>query len=94
MAMVDLARRHDLQNIVGIDMGGTSTDVSVVQDGQTEETTMGEIDGLPVRLPMVEIRTIGAGGGSLARIESGCSARRPGQRGGRTRSRLLLPWRG
>lgn len=69
MAMVELARRNDMQNVVGIDMGGTSSDVSVVQDGQIEETASGEIDGLPVRLPMVEIRTIGAGGGSLARLE-------------------------
>lgn len=71
MAMVDLARRADLANVVGIDMGGTSSDVSVVQDGRIEETSSGEIDGLPVRLPMVEIRTIGAGGGSLARLEGG-----------------------
>ena len=69
MAMVDLARRNGLANVVGIDMGGTSSDVSVVQDGQIEETASGEVDGLPVRLPMVEIRTIGAGGGSLARLD-------------------------
>ncbi len=68
IAMVDLARRNSLANVVGIDMGGTSSDVSVVQDGRIEETASGEIDGLPVRLPMVEIRTIGAGGGSLARL--------------------------
>ncbi len=71
MAMVELARRHGLPDLVGIDMGGTSSDVSVVQGGQVEETAMGEIDGLPVRLPMIEIRTIGAGGGSLARVEAG-----------------------
>ena len=69
MAMTDLARRHGLADMVGIDMGGTSSDVSVVRGGRVEETAMGEIDGLPVRLPMVEIRTIGAGGGSLARVE-------------------------
>ncbi|MEM7059479.1 MAG: hydantoinase/oxoprolinase family protein [Pseudomonadota bacterium] len=69
MAMVDLARKTGLSNVVGIDMGGTSSDISVVQNGQIEETADGEIDGLPVRLPMVEIRTIGAGGGSLARVE-------------------------
>lgn len=69
MAMVDLARRNDLPNVVGIDIGGTSSDISVVQNGQIEETAVGEIDGLPVRLPMVEIRTTGAGGGSLARLE-------------------------
>ena len=71
MAMVDLARRHELQNIVGLDMGGTSSDVSVVQDGQVQETQLSEIDGLPVRLPMIDIRTIGAGGGSLAQVQDG-----------------------
>lgn len=71
MAMTDLARRHGLADVVGIDMGGTSSDVSVVRGGRVEETAMGEIDGLPVRLPMVEIRTIGAGGGSLARAGAG-----------------------
>ncbi|MEM7422161.1 MAG: hydantoinase/oxoprolinase family protein [Pseudomonadota bacterium] len=67
MAIAALSRRHRMPNLVGIDMGGTSSDVSLVQDGRIEETAEGEIDGLPVRLPMVEIRTIGAGGGSIAR---------------------------
>ncbi|MFY0611134.1 MAG: hydantoinase/oxoprolinase family protein [Hyphomicrobiaceae bacterium] len=66
MAMAQLARAHGLSNMVGIDMGGTSSDVSVVTDGQIGETGEGDIDGLPVRLPMIEIRTIGAGGGSIA----------------------------
>lgn len=71
MAMAALAARHDLKNLVGIDMGGTSADISVVSDGAIGQTPEGEIDGLPVRLPMIEIRTIGAGGGSLARVEAG-----------------------
>jgi N-methylhydantoinase A/oxoprolinase/acetone carboxylase beta subunit len=58
-------------NIVGIDMGGTSFDVSVVREGRANLVTQGEIDRLPVRLPMVEIRTIGAGGGSIATIQPG-----------------------
>src|SRR5437879_13674805 len=52
-------------------MGGTSFDVSVVRDGQVALMTQGEIDRLPVRLPMVEIRTIGAGGGSIAAVDAG-----------------------
>jgi N-methylhydantoinase A len=52
-------------------MGGTSFDVCVVQDGGVASMTQGEIDGLPVRLPMIEIRTIGAGGGSIASVDSG-----------------------
>ncbi len=70
MAMAALSKRHDMPNLVGFDMGGTSSDISVVRDGQIGETTESSIDGLPVRLPMVEIRTIGAGGGSIARLES------------------------
>lgn len=70
MAMAGLAQRHGLENVVGLDMGGTSADVSVVLDGRVGETGQGTIDGLPVRLPMVEIRTIGAGGGSIARCDA------------------------
>jgi N-methylhydantoinase A len=58
-------------NIVGIDMGGTSFDVSVVREGRINLITQGEIDQMPVRLPMVEIRTIGAGGGSIAAVQPG-----------------------
>jgi N-methylhydantoinase A/oxoprolinase/acetone carboxylase beta subunit len=57
-------------NIVGVDMGGTSFDVSVVRDGRVNLVTQGEIDDA-VRLPMVEIRTIGAGGGSIATVRAG-----------------------
>ncbi|MEM8686132.1 MAG: hydantoinase/oxoprolinase family protein [Pseudomonadota bacterium] len=71
MAMDALARQHGRANLVGIDMGGTSSDVSVVVDGAIGETTESEIDGLPVRMPMIEIRTIGAGGGSLASVQQG-----------------------
>ncbi|MGI9423294.1 MAG: hydantoinase/oxoprolinase family protein, partial [Hyphomicrobiaceae bacterium] len=71
MAMADLARRHGLSNLVGLDMGGTSSDVSVVIDGQVGEAVEAQIDGLPVRLPMIDIRTVGAGGGSIARIDHG-----------------------
>ncbi len=58
-------------NLVAVDMGGTSFDVSVVQDGRVAVITQGEIDRLPVRLPMVEMRTIGAGGGSIAAVDAG-----------------------
>jgi len=71
MAMASLAARHQIANLVGFDMGGTSSDISVVRDGEIGETAQAELDGLPVRLPMVEVRTIGAGGGSIARVESG-----------------------
>ena len=65
------AARLGLPNLVGMDMGGTSFDVCVVRDGAVALMTQGEVDGLPVRLPMVEIRTIGAGGGSIASVLPG-----------------------
>lgn len=70
MAALELARRLEQPNLVGVDMGGTSFDVSVVRDSRLEIVTLSEIDRLPVRLPMIEIRTIGAGGGSIARVNA------------------------
>ncbi len=61
-----------LPNLVTLDMGGTSTDVSTVVDGKEKFTTDFEIEwGRPVQIPMIDIRTIGAGGGSIARIDTG-----------------------
>jgi N-methylhydantoinase A len=71
LAAERLARRLGLANTVGVDMGGTSYDVALVQEGRRAVVAQGEIDGLPVRVPMVEMRTIGAGGGSIARVEGG-----------------------
>jgi N-methylhydantoinase A len=73
-----------LDSVVGIDMGGTSFDVCVVDGGQVTQMMQGEVDGLPVRLPMVEIRTIGSGGGSIAAVdEAGCFAVGPHSAGAR-----------
>ncbi|HET7889417.1 MAG TPA: hydantoinase/oxoprolinase family protein [Bradyrhizobium sp.] len=55
-------------NLIGVDMGGTSFDVSVVRNGRVNVVMQGEVDRMPVRIPMVEIRAIGAGGGSLAKV--------------------------
>jgi N-methylhydantoinase A/oxoprolinase/acetone carboxylase beta subunit len=71
MAVMRLSASLEEPNLVGVDMGGTSLDVSVVRDGQCTVVTEGEVDGLPVRVPMVEIRTIGAGGGSIAWLDAG-----------------------
>jgi N-methylhydantoinase A/oxoprolinase/acetone carboxylase beta subunit len=56
--------------ILGFDMGGTSTDVSLC-DGHPRETLEASIGGLPVRIPMLDIHTVGAGGGSIARVDEG-----------------------
>jgi N-methylhydantoinase A len=61
-----------LPNLVTLDMGGTSTDVSTVVDGREKFTTDFEIEwGRPIQIPMIDIRSIGAGGGSIARIDAG-----------------------
>ena len=54
------------KKLIGFDMGGTSTDISVIIDGKPRLTTEGVIGGYPFRLPIVDINTIGAGGGSIA----------------------------
>jgi N-methylhydantoinase A len=71
LAALRTAEALAMPELVGIDMGGTSFDVSVVQDGKVSLVTQGEVDHLPVRLPMIEIRTIGAGGGSIAAVDAG-----------------------
>lgn len=61
----------NLPNVITFDMGGTSTDVSLITKGQVRETSEGHIDGLPCRIPMVDVETVGAGGGSIAWIDEG-----------------------
>ena len=56
---------------VTLDMGGTSTDIAVIQDGRLVATREGRIGGYPLRVQMVDVHTIGAGGGSLARLDEG-----------------------
>lgn len=70
-AMAILAKQHGIKNLIGLDVGGTSSDISLVSDGRVDESQESSIDGLPIRMPMIEIRTIGAGGGSIARVETG-----------------------
>lgn len=60
--------------VITLDMGGTSTDVALI-DGKPRLTSEAEIGGLPVRVPMIDIRTIGAGGGSIARFDEGGALR-------------------
>jgi N-methylhydantoinase A/oxoprolinase/acetone carboxylase beta subunit len=70
LAAERLSQRLSRPNLVAVDMGGTSFDVSVVQGHRIGLVTQGEVDRLPVRLPMVEMRTIGAGGGSIAGVDA------------------------
>ena len=72
MATRALARLTGIRNLVTFDMGGTSTDCSTVVDGREHITTSFEIEwGIPIQIPMIDIHTIGAGGGSIAWIDKG-----------------------
>ncbi len=63
---IDTARLAQTPDIITLDMGGTSADVALVQDYETGTSYDREVGGFPVRLPMVDIYTVGAGGGSIA----------------------------
>ncbi len=69
-----VARAAGNERILSFDMGGTSTDVALL-DGGVPFTSEGAIAGLPVRVPMVDIHTVGAGGGSIARVDAGGALR-------------------
>ena len=67
-----IAKLLGVESLVTIDMGGTSTDCSTIVGGQENFTTGFEIEwGVPIQIPMIDIRTIGAGGGSIAWIDKG-----------------------
>ena len=63
------------ERIITFDMGGTSTDVSLQHGPQPRTTTQARIGDLPVQIPVIDIHTVGAGGGSLARIDAGGALR-------------------
>ncbi|MDQ0376008.1 hydantoinase/oxoprolinase family protein [Amycolatopsis thermophila] len=67
----EIARAAGFPDIITFDVGGTSSDVSLVQDGVPKAANGTEIDGRPVRAPMLDIHTVGAGGGSIAWIDAG-----------------------
>jgi N-methylhydantoinase A/oxoprolinase/acetone carboxylase beta subunit len=68
------ARASGFPDIVSFDMGGTSTDVSLLK-GEIRRTGEGRVGEFPVRLPMIDIHSIGAGGGSIAAVDRGGSLR-------------------
>lgn len=71
MGAIRQAKRSGFKNLITLDMGGTSTDVCVVVDGKPQLTNEFSIDGLPVRIPVLDINTVGAGGGSIIWIDDG-----------------------
>jgi N-methylhydantoinase A len=66
-----LSKTAGFENIITIDMGGTSFDVSLAHRGVPSFTTESDIGGHPIKIPMIDIKTLGAGGGSIARIDAG-----------------------
>jgi N-methylhydantoinase A len=70
----ELARLAGFDNAITFDMGGTSTDVALCP-GRIQETTEGTVAGVPLRLPIIDIHTVGAGGGSIARLDTGGALR-------------------
>jgi N-methylhydantoinase A len=68
---VSLSERIDEPNLIVADMGGTSFDVTLVQNGQIALVSEGEIAGYKVSLPMIDIHTVGAGGGSIGYVDPG-----------------------
>lgn len=70
IAMKTLGEQADVSKIISFDMGGTSTDVALL-DGEIATTSEGHIGPYPVAVPMVDMHTIGAGGGSIAYVDQG-----------------------
>ncbi|MDQ4058255.1 MAG: hydantoinase/oxoprolinase family protein [Actinomycetota bacterium] len=66
-----VARLGGFEDVLTFDMGGTSTDVAPVVGGRVQRTTEGSIGDVPIKLPMVDVHTVGAGGGSIAWIDDG-----------------------
>jgi len=65
-----LARALGLRHAIAFDMGGTTTDVCLIADGQAQTLPQRRLGGHPVRLPSVAVESIGAGGGSLAQVDA------------------------
>ncbi len=65
-----VAKQSGLRNVITLDMGGTSADVALIKDAQPAISYNRDVAGFPVRLPSIDINTVGAGGGSIAWIDS------------------------
>jgi N-methylhydantoinase A len=70
-----VARRAGFEHAIAFDMGGTSTDVCLLPGGRAARVHERDVGGLPVRLPTVDLHTVGAGGGSLVRLDAGGAIR-------------------
>jgi N-methylhydantoinase A len=75
VASAHVARLSGFADIITLDMGGTSTDISLVLDGVPQVTREASLEGAPIRIPVIDINAIGAGGGSIAWIDEGGALR-------------------
>src|SRR6185369_12785140 len=75
MGALFVAEAAGFRDVITYDMGGTSTDVATIVDGRPQWTTAGTVDGLPIGLPAFDIVTVGAGGGSVAYLDTGGALR-------------------
>ena len=71
----NVGARLGMNQLITMDLGGTSCDVAMIADGRIGRSTDGEIGGHPIGLPMVDIHTIGSGGGSIAYVDTGGALR-------------------
>lgn len=77
---VMVARRTGLKKLLAFDMGGTSTDVSVIIDGQPTISRSTEVGSFPAKVPTLDVRSVGAGGGSIAEVSDLTKSLRVGPR--------------
>jgi N-methylhydantoinase A len=70
IASMGTCERVGIKNIITFDMGGTSCDVALIHEGNPVITTLGKINQRPISLPMLDIHTVSAGGGTIARIDA------------------------
>lgn len=68
-ASVHACRTTGIQNLITFDMGGTSCDVALIKDGAPSVSNRGKVEGRDVALPMIDINTVSAGGGTLAHVD-------------------------
>ena len=73
MGSLAIGTQIGMKNLITVDMGGTSFDICLIHDGKIHFTKESEIGGHPIKIPMIDIHTIGAGGGSIAWIDPGGS---------------------
>ena len=71
VAAQEIGKMAGFSNIITFDVGGTSSDVALLQNGMCNLTGEADVHGYPIKAPMLDIHTVGAGGGSIAHIDSG-----------------------